>query len=347
MIIETKENGSNKELADKLKELLNNLPDNHPKRKFIEADYYKLLAGNSGEKGVEYNLRFWYKDDPDIVIINNLRLEYNDRVAQIDHLIITQAGFMVIESKSFTGKILVEEDGSWYRVRKEGDEEVKEWIYNPAEQNNRHITVIQDILNTKLTDKSPRFINVIVINKAYVQTNTNKSNDFYIIRPDKLKGFIDNFKQFSTRIDKNLLIPLAEELLKYHVPFDLDVYKRYDIDPKEAKPLKERLTFDLKKGIFVCEYCNSEMILRKSKFGLYWACSQYPQCKNTVPAEIAAQVSKEVCEKYNKSLTIIDYLFGIDDVKPCPACGSLMKHKEGRKGRYWICSNQLCNHKYW
>lgn len=60
MIIETKENGSNKELADKLKELLNNLPDNHPKRKFIEADYYKLLAGNSGEKGVEYNFYPFY-----------------------------------------------------------------------------------------------------------------------------------------------------------------------------------------------------------------------------------------------------------------------------------------------
>ncbi|MCG0275517.1 MAG: NERD domain-containing protein [Thermosediminibacteraceae bacterium] len=104
-------------LVEKMQELLDTLPVSHPKRKFIEADLHKMLSGNSGEKDVAYHLRFWYKDDQDVVVVNNLRLEYNDRIAQIDHLVAVPSGFLVMESKSLPQKIVISEEGNWYRVK--------------------------------------------------------------------------------------------------------------------------------------------------------------------------------------------------------------------------------------
>ena len=31
----------------------------------------------------------------------------------------------------------------------------------------------------------------------------------------------------------------------------------------------------------ICDKCGSQMVLRKSKYGKFWGCSNYPRCKNT------------------------------------------------------------------
>jgi len=71
--------------------------------------------GYKAEKQMAFYLKRAFQDEKDIFVINDLRLEMNDDVAQIDHLIIHRFGFTIVESKSVTSKISINEFGEWTR----------------------------------------------------------------------------------------------------------------------------------------------------------------------------------------------------------------------------------------
>ncbi len=75
-------------------------------RQLHEKDLAQLRAGLKGEEEAAYHIDFHLKDNPNWAVLHDLRLEWNDRVAQIDHLLIDRfLEFYVIESKSFRTKI--------------------------------------------------------------------------------------------------------------------------------------------------------------------------------------------------------------------------------------------------
>lgn len=71
--------------------------------------------GYKAERQLAFYLKRAFENDKSINVINNLCLELNGDVAQIDHLIIHEYGFIIIESKSVTSKILINERGEWIR----------------------------------------------------------------------------------------------------------------------------------------------------------------------------------------------------------------------------------------
>jgi len=138
----------NTSTTELMQTLLESLPLSHPKRKMIEIDLYKMRSGQSGEKGVSYHLDFWFKNDDRVIVANNLRLEFEGRTAQIDHLVAVPAGFLVLESKALPDHIYISDKEDWFRIRNENGKQVREGIYNPVEQNRRHIAVLEDILRS-------------------------------------------------------------------------------------------------------------------------------------------------------------------------------------------------------
>lgn len=85
-----------------------------------ETDEKELLNkfqeyGYNAEKQMAFYLKRAFQESNDIFVINDLRLVMNDDVAQIDHLIMHRFGFILIESKSVTSKISVNEHGEWIR----------------------------------------------------------------------------------------------------------------------------------------------------------------------------------------------------------------------------------------
>ncbi len=67
----------------------------------------------------------------------------------------------------------------------------------------------------------------------------------------------------------------------------------------------------------VCEQCGKQMVIRWGRHGRFYACSGYPECKNTRPIETAEAVVTD---------------------QPCDKCGSPMVVKNGRFGRFLACS---------
>src|ERR1051326_3820158 len=70
-----------------------------------------------------------------------------------------------------------------------------------------------------------------------------------------------------------------------------------------------------------CENCGRPMVLKKGRFGTFYACSGYPDCKTT----------KRIGGGQQRSDVPLD--------EKCPQCGSNLILKQGRFGEFTACSN--------
>ncbi|QDO82283.1 NERD domain-containing protein [Shewanella psychropiezotolerans] len=75
----------------------------------------QAIAGQQQETNVAFFLRRAYKDNQQVLVINDFKFTFNDETAQIDHLIIYPYGFVLIESKSIKGHVKVNKQGEWTR----------------------------------------------------------------------------------------------------------------------------------------------------------------------------------------------------------------------------------------
>ncbi len=71
-----------------------------------------------------------------------------------------------------------------------------------------------------------------------------------------------------------------------------------------------------------CENCGRPMVLKKGRFGQFYACSGYPDCKTTRKIGAAEQKKSDV---------------QLDEL--CPQCGNNLVLKNGRFGEFTACSN--------
>jgi DNA topoisomerase I len=69
-----------------------------------------------------------------------------------------------------------------------------------------------------------------------------------------------------------------------------------------------------------CENCGRPMVLKKGRFGQFYACSGYPDCKTT----------KQIGGEQRKDVPLEE---------KCPQCGSTLVKKYGRYGEFVACSN--------
>jgi DNA topoisomerase-1 len=151
-------------------------------------------------------------------------------------------------------------------------------------------------------------------------------------------------------------------------------YKKFQKDLKRAS--KEMI--NLKEGVepdpaVACDKCGSPMVIKAGKFGLFLACSAYPECESTreleTPEPGAEGEIEETCENCGKPMTVKRGRFGqflactgypeckttrkliatktgmtaarpdqILDEK-CPKCESNLVLKHGRFGEFTACSN--------
>jgi hypothetical protein len=142
------------------------LPLSYQDRHSREKELAIRRAGLKGEKDAAYYIDFHLKDSANWAVIHDLRIEWKGRIAQIDHLIMDRMlEIYVVETKSFGTKVR-HANGGWERYYA-GD---WEGIASPVEQNERHISVLKEIIReTKLAPKRlgvplpPTYYNMVVV----------------------------------------------------------------------------------------------------------------------------------------------------------------------------------------
>ena len=134
------------------------------------------------------------------------------------------------------------------------------------------------------------------------------------------KSFVDIIDVEYTRSLEDDLDKIEEGKADY-VSTLTGFYKKFKKDLARAG--KEMI--DFKKGIPIgedCDKCGKPMLKRVGKFGLFIACSGYPDCTNTREVEVQEAESES----------------GEEEIEACENCGKPMAVKRGRFGQFLACT---------
>lgn len=296
-----KEADSKQPQIDVLNHLISIAPSNiKPK---IERELKMLLAGIKGESEAAYHLDFHFKASKNTIVIHDLRLVYDDRVAQIDHLVIHRTlNIYVLETKHFNSGFKISDNGEflqWNNYLKKF-----EGMASPIAQNERHIAVLKDLFNdvievpTRLGIKlQPIFHSRILVNpKARVDRSPvfdSKSVVKVDLFFDAIKKDMDNkgvFELLAKASSREEVLHFSKHLINQHKPVSVDYAAKFSLKAvlkeKTALPTikkvlssKSTVTHQVKQELapyqaYQCGKCSSTNIkVEYGKFGYYFKCT--------------------------------------------------------------------------
>ena len=220
---------------------------NLPKKQLakVEKELKLLKSGNKGEQDSAYFIDFYYKDSKNWVVIHDLRIEYNDCVAQIDHLLINKClDFYVLETKHYAHGIKVTERGEflvWFQKHYVS-------IESPIEQNQRHIKVLKSLLQgEELLPKrlgislQPNFLPYILVSpksriirpkkKDFNTDMVIKADEFYKKIQDNINNedILSSIGSMAKIVSRDSLKEIGERLASHHKPIRINYYDKFGI----------------------------------------------------------------------------------------------------------------------
>ena len=132
-------------------------------RKKIEKQINMARYGEIGENNIAYELK---NSGMDMYILHDIYLEINGLSAQIDYIVITRQHIYIIECKNLIGNIEVDNSGAFIRTYELSGRRVKEGIYSPITQNQRHMQVLKEV---RLSAKG-NFVSRMLFEKHFTET---------------------------------------------------------------------------------------------------------------------------------------------------------------------------------
>ncbi len=168
----------------------------------------KINKGKIGEKEVIYALKWLDKtykliNDGNHVIIKNI--DFIDESQEIDHLVVGPQGIFIIETKYFSGNIIIDSKGNWIREKKNGSEGVT----NPLQQVRRHEKIVKSIVG----DDVPIYPIMVLANTKTIITGSENSK-VPITKVDMLEFYISSIKSRKI-MDEKQINALVKKINKY------------------------------------------------------------------------------------------------------------------------------------
>jgi hypothetical protein len=252
-------------------------------------------AGLKGEADAAYLIDFHFASSKNRMVIHDLRLEHEGRVAQIDHLIISR--FMdcyVLESKHFHAGIKITELGEFLRWN--DFKKTYEGMESPIEQNDRHTTVLKDVMRTldlpvRLGIRMmPKFRSLVLVS---AKSRIDRPKDFdasRVIKADQIKktilddidneGAISSVASMAKLVSPETAERIARQLVALHRPVKWALPERFTPTTAQSKEAEgERVVQDseavpLAGAPPCCKKCSSqEGTILHGKYGYYFKCA--------------------------------------------------------------------------
>ncbi|WP_297639143.1 NERD domain-containing protein [uncultured Clostridium sp.] len=221
----------------------------------IKSEIYAMKKGAKGESDVAYELKNSYVP---MICLHDIRLEFEDKVAQFDFIILTHYFIMVLETKALSCDVNINQYGEFERViRLKNGNYYKKGMYSPISQNARHVRILKDFLsrNNKLLKKLPIHDAVIMANKEAVinRRYARKEDKEKIYKIDQITNLLETTIQAEKKtgeVFESKIINIANILLENNKPIDINYRKKFriekDIVKKEAivkeDTVKEEIT---------------------------------------------------------------------------------------------------------
>lgn len=223
----------------------------------------RVLRKSSGEKG-EFAVAKKLKklDQEKYWVINDLLLHNNGYSSQIDHVVVSQYGVFVIETKNFMGDISGGASGEMWTQNIYGS---KSYFRNPILQNLGHITAIRKVLGDR---SHVQFQNIVLFSER-AKLLVDKSLPVYHYR--KIVPIIEGYTE--EVMSRETALRVYHCLLDSNIT-DKQMRKEHVVSAKETKHRRDVAVANGK-----CPRCGGNLVLREGKYGQFYGCSNYPQCK--------------------------------------------------------------------
>ncbi|MGT2808008.1 type I DNA topoisomerase [Streptococcus iniae] len=139
-------------------------------------------------------------------------------------------------------------------------------------------------------------------------------------------------------------------------------YKPFADDLSAAEEGIEKIQIKDEPAGFDCELCGEPMVIKLGRFGKFYACSNFPDCRNTKAITKEIGVTCPICEKgqvIERKTKRNRIFYGCDrypdceftswDIpvgRTCPKSGDFLVEKKIRGGgKQVVCSNETCDYK--
>ena len=204
----------------------------------IEIELKRLRAGLKGERESAYDINFYSGAHPNRIVIHDLRMEHNGRVAQIDHLILNRLlEVYVLETKHFSEGVSINEQGEfsvWFKGKPRG-------ISSPLEQNQRHIAVLTEVFKTldmpsRLGIRlQPSFESLVLISNNARINRPEKLDTSRVLKSDQLEHRIAkntdaaSLLMMAKLVSMETLTAIGQQLVALHRPLVPNYKARFGI----------------------------------------------------------------------------------------------------------------------
>lgn len=218
--------------------------------------------GAVGEKRVAKLLAKKLPDD--YILVNDITIPSDIGTTQIDHIVFSTYGVFVIETKNYTGWIMGTDNSEYWQKNMYG---YKYQFRNPLKQNYAHLKALQAII--PLGDHCFHPI-VTFCNSTTLHTQCRGT----VVRNRDLINTILQYK--STVIPQTELQSVVDKVLASAL-IEKGIKKQHVRNIKENVKIRNH---KIKQRI--CPRCGGTLVERKGKYGKFYGCSNYPNCKFTI-----------------------------------------------------------------
>lgn len=206
----------------------------------IDKEIKLASIGEIGENNIAFELK---NSGMPLYAMHDIHFEIEGLSAQIDYIVVTRKVIVIIECKNLIGNIDIDGAGNFIRNYELGGKHIKEGIYSPITQNQRHLEILRQIkrdsksnaVSKMLFDKFfyENYKSIVVLANPKTILNAKyakKEVKDQVIRADQLNNYIKNINQQSNKSSFNdkEMKEIAEGLLKLHTPNKSDYAKKYE-----------------------------------------------------------------------------------------------------------------------
>lgn len=218
------------------------------------------IKGFMGEKTVAFLLSGL--DPKKYKVINNIMLQVNGRTMQIDHIVVSNYGVFVIETKNYKGWIRGNEfDESWTQ----GIYKSKKKFNNPIKQNYGHIQALKEVLSEI---PNVNFISIIVFTvKAELKVKTKTD----VVYTAKLSKTIKKYS--SETLSDSTKHQIYEKLISLNINSKENSKAHIQAIKNNLADKENKIKSD------ICPKCGDSLVERDGKYGAFKGCKSYPKCK--------------------------------------------------------------------
>lgn len=204
------------------------------------ATQIKLATyGKMGEDNVAFELK---NSGLDMYVLRDIYLEIGNISAQIDYIVITRKYIYILECKNLIGNIEIDNNGSFIRTYELFGKRIKEGIYSPITQNQRHLQVLKNVrkeskgnfftklMFEKFFEENYKSLVVLANPKTYLNAKfAKKEIKEQVIRADQLIAYIKNMEMIKKEnsMSREDMLELAQFYLECSQPNKSDYARKY------------------------------------------------------------------------------------------------------------------------